>query len=43
VSEFLRFGEKNTIAVHVFRWCAGTYLEDQGLGFSPFSRLDYCF
>lgn len=29
ITKYIRFGEKNLIAFQVFRWCDGTYLEDQ--------------
>lgn len=29
LTPFIKFGEKNLIAFQVFRWCDGTYLEDQ--------------
>ena len=30
LTPYLKFGQKNLIAFQVFRWCDGTYLEDQG-------------
>lgn len=29
LTPYLKFGQKNLIAFQVFRWCDGTYLEDQ--------------
>ncbi|MBR7180441.1 MAG: DUF4981 domain-containing protein [Kiritimatiellae bacterium] len=31
VTEAVRFGGKNSISVEVFRWCDGSYLEDQDM------------
>jgi len=29
ITEYVKPGEKNTLAMQMFRWCDGTYLEDQ--------------
>lgn len=33
ISQYLRVGEKNSISVEVYRYCDGTYLEDQNTWF----------
>lgn len=29
VTDYIRYGEENTLAVKVYRWCDGSWLEDQ--------------
>ena len=44
VTEFLKAGKRNLIAFQVFRWCDGTYLEDQDFfRFSGFARESYLY
>lgn len=44
LTPYLRIGEKNLIAFQVFRWCDGTYLEDQDFfRFSGIGRDCYLY
>jgi len=44
LSKYLKPGESNLIAMQVFRWCDGTYLEDQDFfRFSGIARDSYLF
>ncbi|MBQ0149972.1 MAG: DUF4981 domain-containing protein [Bacteroidales bacterium] len=44
LSKYLVYGEKNLIAFQVFRWCDGTYLEDQDyFRFSGVARDSYLY
>lgn len=39
ISRFVSFGQENVVALEIFRWCDGTYLEDQDFWrFSGISR-----
>ncbi len=29
VTDYIRYGEENTLAVKVYRWCDASWLEDQ--------------
>ncbi|MCQ2182012.1 MAG: DUF4981 domain-containing protein [Bacteroidales bacterium] len=42
ITRFVRFGEPNLIAFEVFRWCDGTYMEDQDFwDYTGFARETY--
>ncbi len=44
ITPYIKPGEDNLIAFQVFRWCDGTYLEDQDFfRFSGFARDNYLF
>lgn len=44
LTKYLRYGEKNLVAFQVFRWCDGTYLEDQDyFRFSGVARDCYMY
>ena len=44
ITKFVKPGEENTIALEIFRWCDGTYLEDQDFWrFSGIARGAYLY
>ncbi len=44
ITKYLRPGEKNTIVMQMFRWCDGTYLEDQDFfRYSGLARDSYLY
>lgn len=44
ITPYIRFGEKNLVAMQILRWCDGTYLEDQDFfRFSGIGRDCYLY
>ncbi len=44
ITKYIRPGEENTIALQMFRWCDGTYLEDQDFfRYSGLARDSYLY
>lgn len=44
ITPYVRFGEENTVAVQVYRWCDGSWLEDQDFfDLSGIFRDVYCY
>ena len=44
ITPYIRYGEENTIAVKVYRWCDGSWLEDQDyFDLSGIFRDVYCY
>lgn len=44
ITDYVRFGEENTIALKVYRWCDGSWLEDQDyFDLSGIFRDVYCY
>lgn len=42
ITKYVKFGEENLFAFEVFRWCDGTYLEDQDFwAYTGFARETY--